>query len=306
MPDRSCSVANCERPSETRGWCGGHYNRWKKSGDLGSAVIATKARNGVKSPCGVDTCDRLAVSKGHCDTHYRRLRNSADLSIPIKPGPTAPGACSVDGCGSLTICRGFCSRHYKRWQKTGDPGPAGRLVRGKFGQPSVAAPTRPRTDEEHKARTNELGRESYRRNREKNLARNRKHHAENREAMQAKSREWRAANPGYQARKTKEWYAENPERAKEIYRDKRGRRREQKQLTFKIPIQYDRLLAKYGMICHLCKKTIEKDQMSWDHVIPLARGGTHTEDNLKPAHRRCNSLKGAGKGLPSDAPSRRQ
>lgn len=218
MPDRSCSVANCERPSETRGWCGGHYNRWKKSGDLGSAVIATKARNGVKSPCGVDTCDRLAVIKGHCDTHYRRLRNSADLSIPIKPGPTAPGACSVDGCGSLTICRGFCSRHYKRWQKTGDPGPAGRLVRGKFGQPSVAAPTRPRTDEEHKARTNELGRESYRRNREKNLARNRKHHAENREAMQAKSREWRAANPGYQARKTKEWYAENPERAKEIYR----------------------------------------------------------------------------------------
>ena len=30
---------------------------------------------------------------------------------------------------------------------------------------------------------------------------------------------------------------------------------------------------------------------SRDHVVPLAKGGTHTWDNVKLAHFRCNTLK---------------
>ena len=28
-----------------------------------------------------------------------------------------------------------------------------------------------------------------------------------------------------------------------------------------------------------------------DHVIPLARGGTHSNDNIRPAHAKCNLRK---------------
>lgn len=36
---------------------------------------------------------------------------------------------------------------------------------------------------------------------------------------------------------------------------------------------------------------INKDAATLDHVIPLAKGGTHTKDNLKTACRQCNSIK---------------
>lgn len=29
-----------------------------------------------------------------------------------------------------------------------------------------------------------------------------------------------------------------------------------------------------------------------DHVVPLSRGGTNSLDNLRPAHRKCNSARG--------------
>jgi 5-methylcytosine-specific restriction endonuclease McrA len=33
-------------------------------------------------------------------------------------------------------------------------------------------------------------------------------------------------------------------------------------------------------------------KVTLDHIIPLSKGGTHTWDNVRPAHRRCNELKG--------------
>ena len=54
-------------------------------------------------------------------------------------------------------------------------------------------------------------------------------------------------------------------------------------------------------VCHLCKRLIDMelpatDAMSWtlDHIDPRARGGSrYARHNLAPAHRRCNSSKGA-------------
>lgn len=55
----------------------------------------------------------------------------------------------------------------------------------------------------------------------------------------------------------------------------------------------------WGWVCHLCGHDIDpsagKDdwgKVTLDHVIPLSRGGQHVWDNVKPAHRRCNELKG--------------
>ena len=47
------------------------------------------------------------------------------------------------------------------------------------------------------------------------------------------------------------------------------------------------------LFCFLCGKKIESmKQCNADHWIPKALGGKSTEDNLKPAHRCCNSRKG--------------
>jgi hypothetical protein len=45
--------------------------------------------------------------------------------------------------------------------------------------------------------------------------------------------------------------------------------------------------------CHLCgEKTLLDLRSPWrlslDHVVPMARGGSNTVDNVLPAHRRCN------------------
>lgn len=71
-------------------------------------------------------------------------------------------------------------------------------------------------------------------------------------------------------------------------------------------ITLDRLLRRDGCVCHICGKPCDKNDYiqtedafiagnnypSIDHVIPLAKGGLHSWDNVKVAHRICNSYKG--------------
>jgi 5-methylcytosine-specific restriction endonuclease McrA len=55
----------------------------------------------------------------------------------------------------------------------------------------------------------------------------------------------------------------------------------------------------YKWVCHICDERIDPQEKSpsleaatLDHVTPLALGGTHTWDNVAPAHARCNYSKG--------------
>lgn len=59
---------------------------------------------------------------------------------------------------------------------------------------------------------------------------------------------------------------------------------------------YARVLERDGMTCHICGKAIEGlDDLHFDHVHPLSRGGEHSEKNVRPAHRICNLRKAARK-----------
>lgn len=44
--------------------------------------------------------------------------------------------------------------------------------------------------------------------------------------------------------------------------------------------------------CYYCKNPLNKENVQFDHNIPLSRGGTHTVDNLKICCKDCNQLKG--------------
>lgn len=59
------------------------------------------------------------------------------------------------------------------------------------------------------------------------------------------------------------------------------------------------LFELFNWTCYLCKDAIDPHRRcpDWraatiEHIVPLARGGTHTWDNVAPAHYRCNMDKG--------------
>lgn len=49
-------------------------------------------------------------------------------------------------------------------------------------------------------------------------------------------------------------------------------------------------LAEYGDTCHLC---LRPGATTADHLIPRSLGGLDTLDNLRPAHKLCNSRRQA-------------
>lgn len=57
-------------------------------------------------------------------------------------------------------------------------------------------------------------------------------------------------------------------------------------------IDRDAIYARDGGYCYLCKLYVARELATFDHVVPLARGGTDAEDNVRLAHRACNSKKG--------------
>jgi 5-methylcytosine-specific restriction endonuclease McrA len=56
-------------------------------------------------------------------------------------------------------------------------------------------------------------------------------------------------------------------------------------------VSYLRILARDGFVCHICKGEVAPEDLSFDHVIAVSKGGKHDDSNVKVAHFRCNSGK---------------
>jgi len=92
---------------------------------------------------------------------------------------------------------------------------------------------------------------------------------------------------------------------KEISRQHRLKRRTRLAGVEQIPYTEKEVINKYGTNCHICNKPIDlkaprqtgkkgcENGLHIDHVIPIAKGGNDTLNNVKPAHGKCNVLKGA-------------
>lgn len=81
MSDRTCSIDDCTKPVNARGWCKSHYYRWNRYGDpLASAppdAFARPAR--PRPPCNVEGCERPHYAHGICEAHYARQRRHGGL-----------------------------------------------------------------------------------------------------------------------------------------------------------------------------------------------------------------------------------
>ncbi len=51
-----------------------------------------------------------------------------------------------------------------------------------------------------------------------------------------------------------------------------------------------------GGICQICLQPVAYEDLAIDHILPIARGGTHCPDNVQASHRLCNSWKGSRVG----------
>lgn len=87
------------------------------------------------------------------------------------------------------------------------------------------------------------------------------------------------------------WYAGNPHKRAEYGALHRARKANV--VIVSGAIDYERIYQRDGDICYLCGRKVLKKERHVDHVVPLSRGGTHTEDNLRVTHARCNLIKGA-------------
>jgi 5-methylcytosine-specific restriction endonuclease McrA len=89
------------------------------------------------------------------------------------------------------------------------------------------------------------------------------------------------------------WAKANPKKRAEA----EARRRARKNETEVERVDFEMILERDGMWCYLCEREVEDpNEIHFDHVIPLSRGGTHTFDNLKVTHGSCNLKKGAHYG----------
>lgn len=103
-----------------------------------------------------------------------------------------------------------------------------------------------------------------------------------------------AKDPARVAARAAAWRAANPARLKG-YRKKTGARRRAVKAGARVvgSIDFERIKRRDKMRCHICRKKVAPIDLHFDHVIPLAKGGEHSEANLAVSHRRCNQRKQA-------------
>ena len=78
-----CTRPGCDRPHVAKGFCGGHYARWKRGADL-DAPMRTPWRGQIGA-CLQDGCDRPKHSRGYCKTHHARLwRGTTAMDAPLR------------------------------------------------------------------------------------------------------------------------------------------------------------------------------------------------------------------------------
>lgn len=136
------------------------------------------------------------------------------------------------------------------------------------------------------------------------LERARKWRAANPGRQSALARKWREANPAADREAKRRWRAAHPARERELERVWRAANIE-KVREYKRKYQQLRRAALKTSVTNAPTAKQLRDLLAQpcyycggiatqiDHYTPLARGGTHTIENLRPACASCNHRKGA-------------
>lgn len=149
----------------------------------------------------------------------------------------------------------------------------------------------------------------YRANRDAVLGQHKAKRVANVEEYRAKDRarwpqkqvtnlEWLRRHPEQNRARVKAWRETNPERYRLAHLEIQNRRRARKRGATIEHVDLAVVIARDKGLCGICGKKVKATDISIDHILPLSQGGAHAMYNVQLAHRRCNTLKGAGR-LPS-------
>lgn len=316
MLDRTCTVDGCPTLAECRGWCGVHYQHWRRHGDpIVKRPSPKRPRIVDVAPCAIEGCDSIVKARGWCQKHYRRFQRTGSPIGLIRTGPKRPvpasrlrvGPCVVEGCEKPgNGGRGWCPMHYQRWRKNGDPmkvkSPQEKKVRAR--NIGVAKCSIEGCEDLQKAR----GWCSLHWHRWRRLG-------DPLGRLRGEVRDGKRICPGCEHDKplsefppggkkgrcnrciadaAAQYRRENPDvmwRQAIIYRARKlGVTRE----------TFDRreIFERDGWVCGICGEDIDAEveypdprSPSIDHIVPLSKGGTHERGNVQASHFRCNLRK---------------
>lgn len=151
---------------------------------------------------------------------------------------------------------------------------------------------------------------AYWRNPERWRAAARQWSRDNRERATEKDRRWRTNNPermkvlkhrhylnrkDYIRAKNNAWEKANPEKARLIRQGIKGRRRARIKANGFEKFSLKEILRRDGYQCHICGGKVKPKELSFDHLIPISKGGSHTRKNVAVPHLSCNLERGVGR-----------
>lgn len=151
----------------------------------------------------------------------------------------------------------------------------------------------------HKEEVRARCRAYYAANKAESAAKHRAYYAAHQVELAARSRAYIAANKVERAAYQRAYRLAHPEQIA----TKDARRRARKagaSVNDLTAAQWREILAAYGHRCVYCGRKMQR--LTQDHVIPLAKGGTHTFSNVVPACRSCNAKKYTGPPLTAVQP----
>ena len=145
----------------------------------------------------------------------------------------------------------------------------------KYGDPlGVPPPRRKATPEEKKLRQQSANKRRY---------------AKHADKIKAASQRRRDSKPDVARACVRASYRKNPIPAKVAAKTRKMRLKK----VFVEPIDPRVVHERGGGVCWLCEKPVALSEMDIEHVMPISKGGLHCYDNVRPAHSRCNRIKGA-------------
>jgi len=114
------------------------------------------------------------------------------------------------------------------------------------------------------------------------------------EGVKSRTKAYYETYPEKVKARNKAWHDTHPEKLRALRERRRARKLDARGADYTTAEHIKGRWAMWGDRCYICGEPAE----ATDHVIPLARGGSHWPANLRPICRHCNSAKGASWPIP--------
>jgi 5-methylcytosine-specific restriction endonuclease McrA len=243
------------------------------------------ARIVICKDCGEE---KPHYAKGLCKRCYMRQYHEEH---PVRNRKGNLTHCAECGRNRLHYAHGLCrqcydrQRHKKYYEEHHEELTVYKRQYNKAHREEIAAYNQQHYEDHREERL--AYQQQYREDhREEILAYDQQYYAEHREEFLAYHRQYDAEHRKEARERSRQWAKANPDKA----REKDRRRRARKNGATIALVDEAAIYELYDNRCVYCGTT---EDLTLDHVIPLAGSGAHSEDNLVVACRSCNASKNA-------------